>query len=286
MSNYHDHPAMNWSRLKAAATSAAHLRQVIVDGNKPATAAMELGTAIHLAVLEPERFVASVVTAPEAFVTAGGALSTGKEAKAWRAGIAPDALVLTAQQIATCEAIRENVLAHDDARVWLESADLREHEAFWSESVEAAGVVTQIDCRMKADAICTKLGLLWDLKSIGTSMTDLSVNACVMAIARRAYFGQLGYYTRGLAKNGIDVNAIGWVFVESSAPFDVVVIQADAAMMQAGYDLADKLLKRYAAALVTGRWLGVAQKTVVASLPKWGAVSADDETDSLSTWGI
>ena len=284
--SYHDLPQLNWSRLKSGAVSAKHLKQVLESEPKPATAAMELGTAIHCAVLEPERFAREVVIAPEAFVTGSGGLSTAKDAKAWRAGLAPDAMVLTQQQYDNCVAARENVMAHEDARLWLESSDLIEHEAFWQESVDAAGVVLPVDCRMKADGISRKLGLLWDLKSIGTGMASLSVDRCVKAIALSLYHGQLGYYTRGLAKNGIDVSAFGWVFVESSAPFDVVVIQADADMMAKGYELAERLLKRYATAMVTGRWPGVAEKAVICGLPKWGNAQVDESADELAAWGI
>ena len=284
--SYHDLPQLNWSRLKSGAVSAKHLKQVLESEPKPATAAMELGTAIHCAVLEPERFAREVVIAPEAFVTGSGGLSTAKDAKAWRAGLAPDAMVLTQQQYDNCVAARENVMAHEDARLWLESSDLIEHEAFWQESVDAAGVVLPVDCRMKADGISRKLGLLWDLKSIGTGMASLSVDRCVKAIALSLYHGQLGYYTRGLAKNGIDVSAFGWVFVESSAPFDVVVIQADADMMAKGYELAERLLKRYATAMVTGRWPGVAEKAVICGLPKWGSAQVDESADELAAWGI
>lgn len=283
---YHSRPELNWSRLKSGAVSAKHLKQVLESPPKPATAAMELGTAIHCAVLEPERFAREVVIAPEAFVTGSGGLSTAKDAKAWRAGLAPDAMVLTQQQYDNCVAARENVMAHEDARLWLESSDLIEHEAFWTETVDAAGESLAVDCRMKADAVSRKLGLLWDLKSIGTGMAPLSVDRCVREIASRLYHGQLGYYTRGFAKNGIDISAVGWIFVESSAPFDVVVIQADADMMTKGYDLAEKLLRRYATAKVTGRWPGVAERAVVVSLPKWGNAQVDESADELAAWGI
>jgi len=284
--NYHDRPELNWSRLKAGAVSAKHLKQVLESPPKPPTAAMELGTAIHCAVLETERFLRDTVIAPEQFVTGSGALSTAKDAKAWRATVPADAMIVTQQQYDNCMAAMENVLAHEDARLWLESSDLVEHELFWSEDVDAAGVSHRVDCRMKADGISRKLGLLWDLKSIGTAQAPLSVERCVKAIALSLYHGQLGYYTRGLAKNGIDVQAFGWIFVESSAPFDVVVIQADADMMAKGYELAERLLKRYATAQVTGLWPGVAQKAVICGLPKWGGAMVDESADELAAWGL
>lgn len=283
---YHDRPEINWSRLKAGATSARHLKAVLDAPPKPATAAMELGTAIHMAVLEPERFAAEVVIAPDVFVTAGGSLSTAKDARAWRESVRADALVLTAKQHDNCQMARAAVLAHEDGKAWLDASDLVEHEAFWTEDVDAAGVVKSVDCRMKADGISTRLGLLWDLKSIGTTQAPLSVDRCCKAIALSLYHGQLGYYQRGLAKNGITIDAVGWVFVESQAPFDVVVIQADADMMTKGYELAERLLARYATGLVTGRWPGVAEKLVIGKLPKWGNAEVDVDTDTLSAWGI
>lgn len=301
--NYHSRPELNWSRLKSGAVSAKHLRQVLESEPKPPTPAMELGTAIHCAVLEPERFANEYTSiGPDLSGLADLRDGKGKPYKAphlsdagkaliaeatekWRAEN-PGVTLLTEEQIETLMLVRDSVLAHEDARLWLESSDLIEHEVFWQESVDAAGVVLPVDCRMKADGISRKLGLLWDLKSIGTSQTPLSVDRCVKAIALSLYHGQLGYYTRGLAKSGIDVQVMGWIFVESTAPYDVVVIQADADMMAKGYELAEKLLQRYATAKVTGRWPGVSDRAVVCGLPKWGDAQVEVDGDSLAAWGI
>ena len=283
MSDYFSKPGVNFSRLKAGSTSLRHLQHRL-ETPQDSTAAMELGTAIHLAVLEPNAFE-SVVIAPDAFVTAAGALSTGKDAKAWRAQLPDSATVLTQAQVDLCRAIAASVYAHVDAAEWLKHADLKEHEFFWTEQVDAAGLTTAVNCKGKADFVSTQLGLLGDLKSCSTGMRAFSPKWCINEIASRIYHAQAGMYSRGLAANGIEVQSFGWIFVESSAPHDVCVIEADGDMMRAGHDKAVLLLKKYAQGTVTGIWPGVAPRKVTGSLPKWATVE-EDSGDEFAAWGF
>lgn len=283
---YNELPGMRFSTLKAGAVSARHLKHAI-EHPFAGNAATEWGNKIHKRVLEPVAFSAEAVDVPDAFVSkATGKMLDNQKVKDWRVGYDAEALLVTAPERESLDTIHANIMEHEDARCWIESADRIEAFGQWTETVQTAGTEIDIQCKWKADAICTRLRLLWDLKSIGTSQTPISEAMCVKAIANRLYHSQLSWYSKGLIREGVDISAHGFVFVESQAPFDVVVIQADADMMAKGYELAERLLARYATGLVTGRWPGVAEKLVIGKLPKWPGVEVGESSDELSAWGI
>ena len=69
--NYHQLPGLNWSRLKYVLESPRAYRHA-VDNPPSETPAMAFGTAVHMAVLEPERAAVELITAPPEYLTAAG----------------------------------------------------------------------------------------------------------------------------------------------------------------------------------------------------------------------
>lgn len=114
---YRAHPAMNISRLKLIDQSPLHFRL----GNPPATEAMQLGTKIHMALLEPEKFKRLYVCEPEKIVAAKRVEIKGKKVavkdetelqmvnkrfkdhrdilEAWKGEQASDAVILTQNEM-------------------------------------------------------------------------------------------------------------------------------------------------------------------------------------------
>ena len=70
----------------------------------------------------------------------------------------------------------------------------------------------------------------------------------------------------------------GWVFVQSSAPYDVIACEADDEMQDIGRWYAQNVWETYAAALDSGEWPGVEPECVTVSLPRW-AVPVDNDDD-------
>ena len=62
--HYHLHPAVGHSGLVRIMRSPAHYREYVAHPPEP-TPAMQLGTAFHTALLEPDRFGQSFVVAPK-----------------------------------------------------------------------------------------------------------------------------------------------------------------------------------------------------------------------------
>jgi hypothetical protein len=93
---------------------------------------LQLGTAVHLAFeWTPEVFRARRVEIPEQYTTASGGLSTGKEAKAWRADQPADALIVSPADNAVIEKIIEQAFANKAIVDLYERIEHRELSAFY-----------------------------------------------------------------------------------------------------------------------------------------------------------
>lgn len=279
--DYFDRPGLNWSTLKHALASPKALRHRMAEPVRQ-TDAMRLGTAMHLAVLEPDAYATDVVRAPDEYVTGSGSLSSAKAAREWLAAQG-DALVLTPGEAALIEARRDAVMAHPVASRWVSEAlasGLVEVEVEWTESHPVGG---DIACKGKLDLIAG--GALLDVKNF-SPRGEFSLRACEGEIVRRDYHAQLAWYLRGLEATGRPVpERIGWIMVEATAPHDVVCMVADEEMLAYAHDRAQLALDRYADAIASQQWPGIAPDAeVVVSLPGWARI--DDDADVAGDLGL
>lgn len=273
MAGYNDMDGVRWSVLRDILTSPKHYRHR-EQHTRDDSPAMALGRAVHCAVLEPERFRAEAVQPPPEHLTPSGALSTKPAARAWLESLGPEPMVLSERDWDACLRIAEAVAEHPDAALWLDEARVREHAVQWTETIDNVDV----QCKAKVDAYCPRLSLLWDLKTVG-GFAPFTLHRCEREIVSRLYYAQLGFYLRGLEAAGNVVESIGWICVESRAPFDVAVIEADADLLQAAREEADKAVIAYAHAVGSGSWHGVAPAKVVMRPPAWMLMDEDNTAD-------
>lgn len=215
--NYHHLPGLNWSRLKYVLESPRAYRHA-VDNPPSETPAMAFGTAVHMAVLEPERAAVELITAPPEYLTATGLLSTAKAAKDWIGTLPADAIVLTPAQRIAIDTVCKHLAEHAGAKEWLALAHHREHVLTWQETS------AKIDCKACADAWGN--GLLLDVKT-WSPRGRFSPQGFMREALSRKYLGQLGWYFRGLEAAGQPVQRMGWVVIQSAAPHDVMVLELD-----------------------------------------------------------
>lgn len=267
MTAYADMPGLRWSTLKAALTSALHLRHRLDGAARTDTPSLRMGRLVDCAVLGD---MAGVVTVPEQYVTASGALSTGKAAAEWVAAQPPSATIATVAEVLAACRIAAAVRQHPVAGEWLARTTLRHHVLTWDEQ----GVA----CKAEIDAVCGGDGLIWDLK---TTRSPISVRSCLAAICAYVYHGQMGWYERGCQASGLDVRRIGWIFVESSAPYDVVAIEATDELIDEGRRLAEDALEVYLRGTRSGEWPGCAPAVVPGRL-LWSRYGDHNPTDADS----
>jgi exodeoxyribonuclease VIII len=214
---YHELPGLNWSRLKYVLESPRAYRHA-VDNPPSETPAMAFGTAVHMAVLEPERAAVELITAPPEYLTATGLLSTAKAAKDWIGTLPADAIVLTPAQRIAIDTVCKHLAEHAGAKEWLALAHHREHVLTWQETS------AKIDCKACVDAWGN--GLLLDVKT-WSPRGRFSPDGFMREALSRKYLGQLGWYFRGLEAAGQPVHLMGWVVIQSTAPHDVMVLELD-----------------------------------------------------------
>jgi hypothetical protein len=232
---YHELPGLNWSRLKYVLESPRAYRHA-VDNPPSETPAMAFGTAVHMAVLEPERAAVELITAPPEYLTATGLLSTAKAAKDWIGTLPADAIVLTPAQRIAIDTVCKHLAEHAGAKEWLALAHHREHVLTWKENLSVlktksvVGIsgdpdtVNTVDCKACVDAWGN--GLLLDVKT-WSPRGRFSPQGFMREALSRKYLGQLGWYFRGLEAAGQPVQRMGWVVIQSTAPHDVMVLELD-----------------------------------------------------------
>lgn len=250
---YHQWPGASQSRLKILRDqSPAHLRWSMDHREEP-TDAMRLGAAFHTCVLEPARFPALYLRAPEG----DGRTKAVKDALAALQLQHPAATFLKPREYDTCLAMRDAVAAHPSARVLLDG----EHEA----SAVWADPETGVLCRGRFDAVGRGIGAITDLKSAA----DASPHRFPLAAYKLGYHIQASHYLSGASALGIEADSFGMVVVEKEPPYAVAVYQIHAAALHDGDRERRALLDTWAVCESSGTWPGYATEIVILDLPKW-----------------
>ena len=308
---YNEIPRLRWSRLKNVLVSPLHFLQG-EDEPVETTGPMRLGTTIHAAVLEPEKFAQA--SPRDHLFTNGGALSTAKGAKEELKALEstdPDALVFSTAQRDMCGRIVDLVNCHEDAGLWLAESpqESREFELLWTETIPVEGAIAgpsrfpwarildgavEIDCKGMPDFHCPRMGLLGDLKSDGKP--GFSVRRCGGRIWAEAQAAQVAFYDRGMLATGRISEPSTYVFIYVSArdgfedviPFELANLAevddesgetiASESGDEARAEALDALTK-LATAIAFDRWDGVAPRKVALAIPSWRKANTSDVAD-------
>lgn len=157
---YFDQPGLSFHALKDLGTISPgyyYRRHVTKELAGYSSKSMDFGTAVHIAVLEPERFTSEIIICPAEFITPGGELSTKKEARTWRESLDPYAIVLSPFDAARAQHMASRVRAHHSASSILFEARC-EQEVFTTRA-HSISVKAKIDIIDSTHAV-------WDLKTI------------------------------------------------------------------------------------------------------------------------
>lgn len=264
MTDYASIDAVNWSSLAPLATS-PRMFEWRRDHAREETSPLRLGTAIHCAILEPETWASRYVAKPDF-----GDLRTkaGKAARdEWLATVAPDVVILDADEHALAERCAASVRAHPAASSLL-SHGRAEEIVTWTDAV------TGIACKGRLDYLA--FNRLVDLKSTrAQTLRDLA-----REIAGRLYHGQLAFYLDGAMAAGrlSDVSQVYVVAVQTVEPFDVIPARIMTGDLELGRALYRSLLRKYAACRAADYWPGLAPGVVDLPLPAWTPSGEPEQT--------
>lgn len=257
---YHQDPtSVSASGMKTLLRSPAHF---LHERTHPKESdAMDLGSVAHALVLG---------TGCE-FVAVEGNRNRNDVKDAIAEAKAAGKVVLKPEQLAAAERMADAVLTHRHAARLLASPGRSEVSMFWADP--AFDVIRRCRWdRLSDDGIGT------DLKTCHTAHPD----ALPKHITEYGYDLSAAWYLDVAAGLDVDVAAYALVFVESTEPHPVVVVELSGSFLDRGAALAHKALTTYRRCLDTGTWPAYADDDFLTLHPPRWATTAQDITDTTT----
>jgi hypothetical protein len=256
---YESWPGINFSRLKHFQHPPAKARYLLAHPPPP-TEAMELGTALHLAILEPDRFGEDYVCAPHADRRS----KEGKQTWAAFEEANPDKLILARADYEACLAMRDAIWAADsDARAILQA------QPGWN---ELSFTWTDGETGLAAKARCDRMAR-WNMA--GTVVMDVKTARSAAEaefardVARFHYAGQAAYYLDGLASLAPAPRRWLWLVIEKDPPYLHQLFEPEDRLMEQGRRSYRRWLAAYKLATETDQWPGYPNGISPIDVPRW-----------------
>jgi PDDEXK-like domain of unknown function (DUF3799) len=299
--------AVNNSSLTDLERSAAHYyeRHLKPDREiKPPTPAMELGTAIHTAILENEKFLETYREEPKArdypdaiedslgaYKIKAGELEltksgTKEELKRRILEAQPDAeffddisrdicmkfKILGTRQMRVVTAISDRIRLSDAAQTIL-SGGSSELTLLWVDPT------TGLYCKARMDYLTTDGGITFavDLKST----IDAREREFSRSIVNFSYHRQAAHYTNGLGVLGYKDTLFIFAAFETEAPYAAGFYYADQEMIEVGREELATLLKTLKDCREKNVWPAYDETLKPISLPKWKATGSQKELETF-----
>jgi len=249
---------------------------------RPETPATILGTAIHLAILEPDSFAASYVRAKPCNAEmksgkrkgeqcgADGKYSSAEEG--WRCGKHKPptwgtSIVLSPKEWDCCMGLRDNALSkkaqfgNPMARKLLRTRD---------GEVEVTGVwndgPTGEAAKLRGDHVTDRHAVNTDIKSC----LDASPLEFPRTFYSRRYYAQQAHYSMGFAELQRPMDHHYMIAAEKPYPYLIAVYRVVDDVMDLGRKEVRQLLDLYHECMESDHWPGYPTKLLDIALPYWG----------------
>jgi hypothetical protein len=257
--------AVSATRLKELARSPLHYQYRLAVPKE--SAAMRLGTAAHMATLEPHRFAEEIAVWAQR--TESGSMSP-RRGKAWESFCSEHAgkLILTEEEFSDAASMSAAVRGEPLAMRYLCEGDA-EVSMVWEYGNRA--------CKGRADWITTIDGetVIVGLKTA----RDCRPFQFGAAAARLGYPLQWAFYQDGYAAITGQSARMVEIVVESEAPHAVVVYQIPDDVLEYGRDEYKRLISILDECEEAKSWPGPCETEQVLTLPSWIYGSEDDITE-------
>lgn len=248
-----------------------HYRYDQLHPTDDGTASMAMGTALHMGILEPDRFDAGAIAViPEDAPKRPTAAQWGaaKPSPASRAAMdfwldfnakSAGMLVLTAAQAASVAGMVRSVRGHPLYDELFRSEGANEVTFQWLDARLAIPCKARFD-RLRAD------GLAIDIKST----RDASPDGFARAAASYRYHIQHAWYNNGHEHlRGTSVGAFLFLAVENEAPYGCALYVLQSNAVRFAVDECERAMLLYAQALKTGYWRSYPEGVAPLVLPRW-----------------
>lgn len=268
--DYHGGAGISKSGLDQIARSPAHYWERYLNPHRERAAptpAMEFGTAVHTAILEPDRFAAEYMPAPVGAPRRPTAVQTNaaKPSAAtlaaiefWQQFDAENAgkTIMAASEYDACVRVRRSVEFHPAADILLARGE-SELSMFWDDD----GVL----CKCRPD-FWNAEGWIVDVKTTEDARSDAFARSCW----NYRYYVQSGWYMDGVAAAvGQVPNGFIFLAVEKQPPYAIAVYVASARMLLAGRKEYARNLAAYRACRDADEWPSYPSEITPIDLPPW-----------------
>lgn len=247
---YHAHPAVSQSGLWTLYSKTPyHLKHRKIEETK----AMTLGSATHIAVLQPDSFEKMVIKGPED--RRGGKWKDLLEECEAYGGIP-----LTTSDYEKCLFMRDAAHKIAEVRALTCGGQMVEHSIFWTDPE------TGVECRGRIDLHQPKLRLNADLKT----------SACAAKWEFEGSIGKYGYHLQDpmygigweLAGGG-PIDGTIFIVVENEWPHCAAVYEVSPEAVEEGRAVMRKALSTYSICQQTGVWPGYPEGVQECGIPAY-----------------
>jgi hypothetical protein len=250
---YKAEAAMSVSSLSLIRHSPKLFRHVVLEKNrKPASKAQDVGTAVHAAVLEPEKFSKTYARLDPAL----GSTRINVVKNYLEEMRSQGKIMLPQDDWDTVVGCHAAIQDYRVARALLQ--DAKSEVSFFFQQLG-------VPCKARADALNVDLRYVVDLKT--TKSADKFENS----IGEYGYHRQAAWYLDGIKEiTGQEWTDWYWLVVETEAPFTVRVMRADPGDLELGRHENHEALMLYRKCMEKNVWPDRdGGKIVTARLPDW-----------------
>jgi hypothetical protein len=253
MADYHAADGLSKSALSDLAISPAHYKARKLE---PKTfEAANLGTAVHMLVLEPERAETQIVTPPTILLGKNGAMSTNA-CKDWVAlEQAKGSIILKADEYDQAQYMRDAVIGHPRYEDLLTGGHA-EVSCFYTDQ-------SGLTCKSRPDYLNDEY--ITDLKT--------TIDASPEGFGKQAY--NLKYYWSAYHSNRI-VSCLGagkrrYIFlcVEKTPPFSVAIYWTPQELIDFAQHQIEPLYALYKSCIELDIWKGYSEEFEMLEIPQW-----------------
>ncbi len=256
MEQYLSWDAASHSLLERVRLSPAHAAWTRTNGTEDSEA-LTNGTAIHAALLEPEKFDDRYALRPEGDGRTAAVRSARLELEA-------KGLILLERKIwDLCCTVRAKIQMHASAWQILSHVDTsREVSLVWDQ-ITARGF--PVRCKARPDVLNLTAGITVDVKScVSAEPEDFR-----SAVFRFGYHRSAAHYLDGMRALGLSIDCYIYLAIEKEPPYEIALYALEQSAIEAGWAESRVLLDRYGECVAKNDWPGYSRNVMTTGLPAW-----------------
>lgn len=270
---YHRTLGLTKSGLMALKKSPAHFWQWMTSSSEPSTQAMNLGTATHTLVFEPDKWEKEIVVIPEdapkkptaAQVKAKKPSEEALASTKWWAEFnkaAENKCIITQDQLIQAQGMAAAVHNYTDIEPLLNHPSAKAELSIMANE-EVNGL--QIACKMRCDLLTEDGKTIVDLKTC----EDASPEGFSKSFMSLGYWMQAAHYIAVARRAGLPVERFVFVAVEKHLPYSVCLYELDADSLSKAFSIRQRLLETLANCIATGEYPSYSRGTHRLTMPHW-----------------